>query len=95
MNSAVQLAHMVKPSLLYAERQERSWYDGPMFRARCLVSSRPGEGEEEGELDGLLLVKEGRGLSVKAARESAAAKAVQYLVWVSKAHTAQPLDFAA
>lgn len=89
MNSAVQLAHTIKPSLWFDERKEPSWYDGQMFRARCVVSSQPGE------LKGLLLVKEGRGLSLKAAREAAALKAVQYLLWVSKAHTAQPLDFAA
>eukprot|EP00752_Nemacystus_decipiens_P003611 g3328.t1 len=89
MNSAVQLAHAVKPALWYDEREEPSWYDGQMFRARCLVSCQPRDGK------GLLLVKEGRGLSVKAAREAAAVKAVQYLLWVSKAHTAQPLDFAA
>lgn len=91
MNSAIQLAHHIKPSLWYDEREEPSWYDGQMFRARCLVSScQPGE-----EQKGLLLVKEGRGLSLKAAREAAAVKALQYLLWVSKAHTAQPLDFAA
>lgn len=88
MSSAAQLAHATKPSLWYDERKEPSWYDGQMFRARCVVSSQPGE------VKGLLLIKEGRGLSLKAARESAAAKAVQYLVWVSRAHAAQPLDFA-
>ena len=90
MNSAVQLAHTIRPSVWYDERKEPSWYDSQMFRARCLVSSQP-----PGELGGLLLVKEGRGLSLRAAREAAALKAVQYLLWVSKAHTAQPLDFAA
>ena len=54
MNSALQLAHAIKPSLSYDEREEPSWYDGQTFRARCVVSSQPGDAE------GLLLAKEGR-----------------------------------
>ncbi|CAM9305781.1 unnamed protein product [Pylaiella littoralis] len=82
LNTAIQLAQTIQPDIWYDEKTEPSWYDGQTFRARCLVSCRP-----PGDLDGLLLVKEARGLSLKAAREAAAAKTVQYLLWVSNLQT--------
>lgn len=46
----------------------------PIFEARCFVSSKMDE------LDGLILVKEAKGASIKAAREAAAGKVVQLLL---------------
>lgn len=82
MNNAIQLAQTIQPDMWYDDKMEPSWYDGQTFRVRCLVSCRP-----PGDLDGLLLVKEARGLSLRAAREAAAAKTVQYLMWVSNLQT--------
>lgn len=55
-----------------------------VFEARCIVSSRLTE------LAGLILVKEARGHSIKAAREGAAVKVRQYLL-SKDASTVQPL----
>lgn len=54
------------------------------FEARCIVTSRLKE------LAGLILVKEAKGSSIKAAREGAAVKVRQYLLSKDR-HNVQPL----
>eukprot|EP00903_Cladosiphon_okamuranus_P019581 g18009.t1 len=87
LNSAAQLAQTIKPVFAYDERKIRSSDvpNGLAFEARCIVSSLLKE------LSGLILVKEARGHSIKAAREGAAVKVKQYLLSKEVSHLQQPL----
>ncbi|CBN78074.1 DEAD box helicase [Ectocarpus siliculosus] len=69
LNSAAQLAQTIKPVFEYDERKLKgSGVNTCFFEARCIVTSRLEE------LAGLILVKEAKGSSIKAAREGAAVK---------------------
>lgn len=59
--------------------------NGSAFEARCIVSSLLKE------LSGLILVKEARGASIKAAREGAAVKVKMYLLSKEVSNLRQPL----
>ncbi|CAN0178898.1 unnamed protein product [Ectocarpus sp. 6 AP-2014] len=75
LNSAAQLAQTIKPVFEYDERKLKgSGVNTCFFEARCIVTSRLEE------LAGLILVKEAKGSSIKAAREGAAVKVRQYLL---------------
>lgn len=73
LNSAVQLAPILKPKVEYEDRRGAGPAHTPCFECRCFVSS------QIEELEGLILVKEGKGSSIKAAREAAATKVVKVL----------------
>ena len=78
INTTAQLAHAIKPVLEYDERRLSLSGQGQaqdVFEARCFVWSRLEE------LKGLIVVKEAKGVSIKAARERAAQKIVQYLLY--------------
>lgn len=74
LNSAAQLAQTIKPVFEYDERRVSWPANVSVFEARCIVRSRLEE------LAGLILVKEARGSSIKAAREGAAVKVKVYLL---------------
>ncbi|CAN0202320.1 unnamed protein product, partial [Ectocarpus fasciculatus] len=85
LNSAAQLAQTIKPVFEYDERKVKgSGVNTCFFEARCIVTSRLKE------LAGLILVKEAKGGSIKAAREGAAVKVRQYLLSKDR-HNVQPL----
>ncbi|CAM9621477.1 unnamed protein product [Scytosiphon promiscuus] len=74
LNSAAQLAQTIKPVFEYDERRVPGPPNASLFEARCIVRSNLAE------LEGLILVKEARGSSIKAAREGAAVKVKIYLL---------------
>ena len=75
LNSAAQLAATIKPVFDYDERKIMlPSSNTSVFEARCMALSRLKE------LEGLILYKEARGASIKAAREGAAAKVRQHLL---------------
>lgn len=59
--------------------------NGSAFEARCIVSS------QLKELAGLILVKQARGSSIKAAREGAAVKVKNYLLSKEISNLQRPL----
>ncbi len=70
-----QLAQTIKPVFDYDERKIKlPGATSSVFEARCMVLS------ELKELSGLILMKEARGASIKAAREGAAGKVKQFLL---------------
>lgn len=87
LNSAAQLAQTIKPVFAYDERKIRCFDvpNGSAFEARCIVSSLLKE------LSGLILVKEARGPSIKAAREGAAVKVKHFLLSMEVSKLQQPL----
>lgn len=74
LHSAAQLAQTIKPVFEYDERRVAGPSSASLFEARCIVRSNLEE------LAGLILVKEAKGSSIKAAREGAAVKVKVYLL---------------
>eukprot|EP00752_Nemacystus_decipiens_P002257 g2138.t1 len=83
LNSAAQLAQTIKPVFTYDERKIKR-PDGFAFEARCIVSSLLKE------LSGLIVVKEAKGSSIKAAREGAAVKVKMFLLSKEVSKLQQP-----
>lgn len=73
LNSATQLAPNLRPLVEYEDRRWGGPAHIPVFESRCFLSSRI-----EG-MNGIILMKEGKGSTIKAAREAAAYEVVKVL----------------